>query len=92
MNDSCILKAHDRQTIRQMNHLSRFFQSVKYGLHLHVQSLPNLAPVCVGVIGGYLIEHHRNVKLPRKFFLAGWIIAGIVTNCNVFGEFERLET
>ncbi|XP_003743514.1 nose resistant to fluoxetine protein 6 [Galendromus occidentalis] len=62
----------------------QFLKLVNYNLHIHVQAFTNLSGVCVGILGGYLIEHHRNLKFPKYFFVFGWTITTIVANALLF--------
>lgn len=64
---------------------------LKFVLKMHDNALPHLASVAVGVIGGYLITHHRQIKLSKSFVRMGWLIFTTLSLFIIFSEFTSNE-
>ena len=43
--------------------------------------------MAVGLIGGYLIDRHRNVKLSNTFTRLGWTVFAVLSLSILLGEF-----
>ncbi|XP_022652161.1 nose resistant to fluoxetine protein 6-like [Varroa destructor] len=62
--------------------------AILFSIYQHVSSLAHLSTMCIGVLGAYLIEHHRDIKARRSLFVLGWIFCIIITSTIVFFPFK----
>ncbi|XP_013781189.2 nose resistant to fluoxetine protein 6-like, partial [Limulus polyphemus] len=66
----------DAKTVREMTS------------YVHFMAYIHLGPYCIGIILGYLLEKHKNVKMKPIVVVLGWIVTTISCLAVVFGAYD----
>ncbi|XP_076360189.1 nose resistant to fluoxetine protein 6-like isoform X2 [Tachypleus tridentatus] len=56
--------------------------------YVHFMPYVHLGPYCVGIILGYLLQKHKNMKVKQVVVVLGWIVTTISCLAVVFGAYD----